>query len=104
MELYNVAVSATARKDIRDAVSYINSELSAPRAAQEMEAALKAGITGLAFAPKRYAIVSDDRMVCRGYRALPIKNYLVFYKVDEPARTVQVVRVLFKRREWGALL
>lgn len=104
MNKYRVDVSEPAKQDALDIARYISAQLSAPKTALEMVDTLAAGMEGLENNPKRQPLVRDDRLAARGYRILPIKNYLVFYKVNEQAQTVDVVRILYGRRDWVNLL
>ena len=38
------------------------------------------------------------------YRNLPVKNYLVFYTVDEEQKTVEIYRVLYAKRDWKNII
>jgi addiction module RelE/StbE family toxin len=104
MNSYSVEVAEPARRDALDIARYISAELSAPKAALEMVDKLDDGMRSLEANPKRHALVRDDRLAAKGYRALPVKNYLIFYKVNERKRLVDIVRILYNRRDWVNLI
>lgn len=104
MDKYSIDVSDPAKQDILDIARYIAAELSAPEAALNMVEALGAGMQSLDENPKRQGLVRDERLAVRGYRALPVKNYFIFYKVDDQARLVDIIRILYTRRDWVNLL
>ncbi len=101
---YSVDVTEPAKQDVLDIARYISAELGVPKAAFDMVDKLGEGMQSLETNPKRHALVRDDRLAAKGYRMLPVKNYLIFYKVDEQARLVDVVRILHGRRDWVSLL
>lgn len=104
MKRYSVEISEPAEQDVLDIARYISAELSAPEAALEMVDTLDDSMNSLDDNPKRQPLVRDDRLAARGYRALPVKNYLVFYIVDEQARVVDIIRILYNRRDWVNLI
>lgn len=104
MNRYRVDVSEPAEQDLLDIAKYITVELSAPMSALGIVEMLDDGMRSLRNNPKRHALVRNDRLAAKGYRALPAKNYLIFYKVDEQAQVVDIVRILHGRRDWGNLL
>lgn len=102
MEQYRVLVSEPAENDIRDIIRYISAQLSAPMSAAKMMEAIEAAIAGLVDMQKKFPPVTDARLASMGYRKLIVKGYIVFYIIDE--KFVDVVRILFARRDWLPLL
>ena len=52
-------------------------------------------------------VMSDTRKRIAGHgviRSIPVKNYLIFYLIDDATKTVNVLRVLYSRRDWTNLL
>ena len=54
--------------------------------------------------PDRCPIVRDKRLAAIGYRRLEIKNYTVFFTINEKDKVVDVERILYSRRDWASLL
>lgn len=104
MTKYNVDVSEPAERDVLDIARYISAELTAPEAALETVEALFGGMQSLNENPQRQGLVRDERLAAKGYRALPVKNYLIFYIVSEQAQMVDIIRILYNRRDWVNLL
>lgn len=101
---YGVDVSEPAKQDLLDIGRYISAQLNAPIASAQTVDLLDEGMHSLESNPKRHALVRDERLAAMGYRTLPVKNYLIFYKVNERARSVDIVRILYGRRDWASLL
>ena len=104
MAAYRVEVSEPAEKDLHDIVRYISSQLLAPMTAANMLDAIEASLTTLEDMPQKYAPVTDERLALMGYRKLLVKNYIVFFTIDEKAKVVDVERILYARRDWLNIL
>ncbi len=104
MANYKIAVSEPAENDLRDIVRYISAQLSAPMTALKMMDTIEEAIAGLSDIPKKYPLVSDDRLKAMGYHKLLVKNYIVFFSVDDKSNIVDVERILYARRDWLHIL
>ena len=104
MEEYRVDISGLAKKDIRDAAAYIREELLSPIAAENTTEAILDGIFTLESMPARIPLVRDERLANMQIRGLSIKNYTAFFRISEKQKIVEVVRVLYSRRDWQAIL
>jgi len=54
--------------------------------------------------PDRIALVKDKRLAAQGIRPLYVKNYTVFFRIDDSLDVVEVVRVLYSHRDWASIL
>lgn len=104
MAKYSVDVSEPAENDLKDIVRYIASQLSAPISVLHMMELLEEAMASLSDMPQRYPLVIDERLSQMGYRKLPVKNYVVFFFVDEKNKVVDVERILYGRRDWLRIL
>ena len=100
MATYRVDVSEPAEDDLRDIVRYVSSQLDAPLTALQMIDTIEEAIKGLSKMPQRYPLVNDDRLASMGHRKLMVKNYIVFYSIDEEDKIVDIERILYARRDW----
>jgi len=100
MAKYRVDVSEAAESDLGDIVRYIASQLSAPITVLQMMELLEEAMTGLSNLPERCPLVADERLSQMGYRKLMVKNYIVFFSIDEKNKVVDVERILYGRRDW----
>jgi toxin ParE1/3/4 len=99
-----VDVSETAENDLKDIVRYIASQLSATVSALHMMELLEEAMTALPDMPQRYPPAADERLSQMGYRKLLLKNYIVFFSIDEKNKIVNVERILYGRRDWFRFL
>lgn len=104
MAKYRVDVSEPAENDLRDIVRYISAQLSASMTALQMMDTVEEAIMGLAVMPQKCPPVTDERLAIMGYRKLLIKNYIVFFTIDEKSKVVNVERILYARRDWRHIL
>lgn len=101
---YRIDISEPAENDLRDVVRYISAQLLAPVTAIEMLEAMEQAMSSLEEMPHRVSAVADARLASLGYRKLTVKNYIIFFSIDEKAKVIDVERVLYGRRNWRAIL
>lgn len=100
MTKYSVDLSEPAEKDLIDIVKYIASQLSSPMSAYHMMDIFEEAIANQSYSPQRCPLIADERLSVLGYRKLMVKNYIVFFSVDEKNKVVDVERILYERRDW----
>ena len=54
--------------------------------------------------PLMYALCDNDRLKSKKYRKAVIKNYIMFYRVDEEKQTIYIMRFIYGRRDYINLL
>ena len=100
MTKYSVDLSEPTEKDLIDIVKYIASQLSSPMSAYHMMEIFEEAMASLSDSPQRCPLIADKRLSQLGYRKLIVKNYIVFFSIDEKNRVVDVERILYARRDW----
>ena len=95
---YTVVYLELALEDVRDIRSYLSQFY--PGTPAKFLTALKSGIENLRDNPFMYAKYEDNT----AYRKMAVLDYLVFYKLFEPERTVEIHRVLYGMRDIKAYL
>lgn len=104
MEQYDVIVYDSAQDDIRDAVGYVSRALLEPDTARDLLLRFQKEILSLANMPERFPPVSDPYLASLGFRVTSVGNYLIFYTVQREDRKVDVVRVIYGKRNWIKLV
>ena len=104
MGVYNVDISDLAKQDIRGITSYIRNDLQEPTIAENTTDAILDTISTLDDMPARIPLVNNERLAKQGIRGLQINNYTAFFRITETLKTVNIIRVLYSRRDWQALL
>jgi plasmid stabilization system protein ParE len=104
MPRYRIDISEPAENDLYDIIRYIDAQLSAPMSALKMAETIEETLAGLADMPYAYPQVVDERLASRGYRKLIVKNYIVFFTINEKRKIIDVERILYARRDWLQIL
>jgi plasmid stabilization system protein ParE len=89
-----------AEQDLDEILSYLKSE--SVKTAEGFFNSLHKSFEKVAMFPELYPLSRDRALAEKGYRIIPIGNYLVFYIIRE--KEVQILRILFGRREYSGLL
>ena len=92
-------VFPAAQNDFLDIVEHLET-LSPEAAAQYFELFMEKTGT-LAKTPERCPLARDTQLRLRGYRMLPIENYIIFYVIN--GKTVELRRILYARRQYERL-
>jgi plasmid stabilization system protein ParE len=101
---YRIEISAPAEDDLRNIVRYISAQLSAPMTALKMMETIEKAVSELAYMPKSYPPVLDEHLSAAGYRKLIVKNHIVFFTINEEKKVVDIIRILYARRDWRHIL
>lgn len=96
--MYKVVYLPTARQELEEAIMYIATKLSAPDAALALLDEIDGAVQKLKDMPYRHAIYPSFYATKHEVRFFPIKNYNVFYVVDEIQQSVEIRRILYQRR------
>ena len=76
-----------------------NYELLSTDAALRMLDTLEKEILSLSTLPNRVTLTEEEPWHSAGIRKLPVKNYLVYFWVNEEQKQVQITAVVYGRRD-----
>ena len=96
-KVYAVKITEQARSQIQEILHYITTDLQAPDAALHLIDALEKSIASLSLFPCRIALTDEEPWHSCGIHRMPVKNFLVYFWVDENAAKVQVTAILYER-------
>lgn len=96
---YIVKITSQAEKQIQEIVNYITYELKAPDAADHLLDALENSFASLSHFPQRVALVDEEPWHTNGIHHFPIKNFLVYFWIDENNMKVQITAVIYSKRD-----
>ena len=94
--MYKVVYLPTARRQLEDAVMYIAIDLYSPDAAMNLADEVDQAAQKLKEMPYRFPIYHTLYAMKREIRFFPVKNYNVYYVIDEDSKTVEIWRVLHR--------
>ena len=101
---YNIHITSAAERDLIRAADHIEFTLKNPKAADELLDEAEKQIDSLADFPERFRLVNDPVLASWGIRFVIVKGYLAFYTISEDDNRVIVVRFLFQKSNWNAIL
>jgi addiction module RelE/StbE family toxin len=101
---YEVVISKSADRDLDEILTYMAEKLANPQAASAFADELDRHYDTLARQPLIFEPSRHGRLREKGYRRFPVKNYLVFYTVDENRRTVHIARIFYGRQDYEKYL
>ena len=99
MKQYEVKITEPAQRQLQEIVRYIAGDLQEKRTALWMLDTLEKEILSLSTLPNRVALTEEEPWHSAGIRKLSIKNYLVYFWVNEDQKQVQITAVVYGRRD-----
>ena len=101
---YEVKLTVQAIGQIEEAVQYISKILLEPETARKWADTLQCEIEKLDTMPSRYPFTDEEPWYTKRIRKMPVKNFLVYYLVDEKKKAVWITAVIYGRRDQIAAL
>ena len=98
-ETYTVKITSQAEEQIQETIYYIAHELNAPDAALHLLDTLEDSIASLSHYPQRVALMLEEPWHTKGIRRLPVKNFLIYFWIDDVNMKVQVTALIYGRRD-----
>ena len=95
---YKVIFSKASEDDLDETLEFISRKLYNPSAAQRLLDKVSDTVSLLEENPVLFPLYHDDVLAKQGLRYTVIANYLLFYKVNEQAKTVDLSRFIFGER------
>lgn len=96
---YSVHLAPHAIVQIQETVSYISKVLNEPNTATAWADYLQKEISKLDSMPARFPLVENEKWAAKGIRKFPVKNFIVYYYIDEDNNAVWVTAVVYSGRE-----
>ena len=101
---YHIHITATAERDMINASDHIEFVLKNPKAADDLLDETERQIYSLADFPERFKLVDDPVLASWGVRFVIVNGYLAFYVISKELNQVTVVRFLYQKSNWTAIL
>ncbi len=99
MEQYRIRITRQAREHLLEIRRYIEKELLSPMAAKNTIAAIKAEIQSLSNMPGRVHLTPEEPWRSSGVRRTRVKNYYIYFWINEEGKTVQIISVIYVKRD-----
>lgn len=104
MDEYTVVVTPQAERQLWDITHHISKELLEPGTARTLLDALEKAMASLSTLPQRATLVSEEPWHTQGIRKLLCRNFLIYFWTDTSTKTVQILAVVYGRRDQLAQL
>ena len=99
MDGYRIRITRQARGHLREIRRYIEHELLAPIAAKNTIAAIKAEMQSLVHMTSRIHLTPEQPWHDHGVHRDRVKNYYISFWIDEENKKVQIIGVIYVRRD-----
>ena len=94
MEPYEIMITSDAVRDLTELRNYIADVLLEPETALSCIRTVRREIDSLSEMPARYRAMDEEPWHTRQIRRMIVKNFFVYYRIDEAARRVIVLNVI----------
>lgn len=101
---YRVELSQRAERDLDRITEYITNRLHNGAAASAFMDELLDKLEKLSGHPTMYEEARDPLLKLRGYRRIPLGNYLALYLVDEAAKAITVTNIFYGKQRYIDLI
>jgi addiction module RelE/StbE family toxin len=102
--VYEVKIITQAQEQMAEIVDYISNELCVPDAANNLLKEMESSIMSLSEFPERYQLIDEEPWRTEGVRKLLVNNFLIYYWIDKDRKKVQVIAVIYEKRNQIAQL
>jgi toxin ParE1/3/4 len=102
--VYILKFSKLYHSDLDESYDYISNKLLNPMAADRLIIEAKKKLIEVRNNPTHRPLVNDEYLANLGYRLKSVKNYLLFYIIDNDNMYIKIVRFLYGKRDWINIL
>lgn len=99
MDKYKVKITSQAHAQMLEIFTYISEILKAHSAAMRLIDEIEKNILSLDTMPGRVALIDDEPWRSYGIHKMPIKNFIVYFWINEKLKEVHVTAVVYGRRD-----
>ena len=98
MDEYKVKITPQASEQMSEIFGYISGTLKEAVAAERLLQELQKSILSLNTMPKRVLLTDEEPWRSYGIRKMLVKNFLVYFWVNEELKEVHITAVVYGRR------
>ena len=99
MGSYSIQYTDESLQDLMAIHDYISTDLKSPGVAAAQLKRIRDEIRSLSMFPKRYKAVEWEPWKSRGMHQMTVDHFIVFYVADDRRTTVQIIRILYGKRD-----
>ena len=102
--MYKLRFSKLYKRDVDSSYNYIKNKLEAPKAADNLIREIMESLNKIKENPNIRPLVQDKYLASLGYRLINVKNYIIFYIIDNDNKHIKIIRFLYNKRNWINIL
>jgi len=102
--VYKLRFSKLYKRDVDSSYNYIKNKLEAPKAADNLIREIMESLNKIKENPNIRPLVQDKYLASLGYRLINVKNYIIFYIIDNDNKHIKIIRFLYNKRNWINIL
>ena len=99
MARYKIRITRQARTHLQDIRDYIATTFIEPGTAKKMVQLLRSEIQSLSEMPQRIKTIDEEPWGSYGFRKIRVKNYYVYFWINEEKKQVQIIAVIYVKRD-----
>ena len=99
-----LAINKFAQRDLERILDYLMEELCNPLAADNLLSEVARVYNVLQSDPEAFQFARDPALRVKGYRVVPINNYLLVYRYESNINTVRVLRYFHSLQDYARIL
>ena len=100
MNKYNIKILDEAKDDMKEIIMYIKTKLKEPEIAKQHSKAFKKEISKLKDVANIYNVIDNEITGKSDIRKINVKNFMIFYRIIEEIKEVQIIAVYYSRSNW----
>ena len=104
MKKYTIEISETAKQDLENIISYLRYDLSEDIIADKYKILFKQELKKLEDVAGSMPILEEELTGHKSIRKINVRNYIIFYTIDESNNKVFVVRIGHAFMDWEKYL
>jgi len=102
--MYKLEFLPIAKNDIDDIIYYISNNLKNVTASRKLRDLFMDSIDKISKFPYGCPIYQQVKFLKNEYRSFKVKNFLVFYTINEQDKLITIVRVLYRKMDVSKIL
>ncbi len=99
MDNFKIKITVQAKIQMFEIFTYIRDTLKAPMSANRLLDEVEKNILSLNSMPKRVALINEEPWHSHGIHKMPVKNFNIYFTVNEKQKEVSVIAVIYGRRD-----
>lgn len=97
-------ITESAQADLNEMITHRAIKLKSPQSALKLVSQIEKAIFSLEKMPERGRYLQEEQLASQDIRRLLVENYIIFYKIDDKRDRVNIIRILYARRNWADML